>query len=311
MPLLGNNPIGAVENIRFVEAFAPHVPKEAEFAPPADLEMALRKRLEAARAAWPSLEIPAAVFMRCLAERTEKALVPEERAADLYLACGCALGSPAATQAFLDTFRSDIERIAQRIHPAAAFAEDLEQLVSERLFVSEPGAAPRIAEYAGRSSLRGWVGVVVKRTALNMRRNKDDRDKAALPSEPGALGVMAGPETELLRARYKDEFEGAIRIALSKLPDKDRTMLLLHLVDGMTLPQLATLQNVSRATVVRWLSSARAALREATERELGRRTQLSPSELVSVTALVRSHLDLSVTELVRADPRVARQSGRD
>jgi RNA polymerase sigma-70 factor (ECF subfamily) len=74
----------------------------------------------------------------------------------------------------------------------------------------------------------------------------------------------------------------------------------LHLVDGLTLPELCALQGVSRATIARRLASARDALHDATRRELTGRLRMSPSELASVTALVRSQLDLSVADAVRS-----------
>jgi RNA polymerase sigma-70 factor (ECF subfamily) len=69
-------------------------------------------------------------------------------------------------------------------------------------------------------------------------------------------------------------------------------------VNGLTLPQLAAMENVSRATVARWLASAREALHEETRRELTGRLRVSESELNSLVALVRSQVEVSVAELV-------------
>src|SRR5688572_30340522 len=73
--------------------------------PPTDLERRLREILDACRAAWPGLEVPEDAFVRHLAEN-----LPDEgdldsclsrmHCSDLYLACGCAAGDPAALAAF-------------------------------------------------------------------------------------------------------------------------------------------------------------------------------------------------------------------
>jgi RNA polymerase sigma-70 factor (ECF subfamily) len=246
--------------------------------------------------AWPGVPLDAEAFARHVVARASDGELPAvERAGDVYIACACAFGEAAALQAFDRAFRDEIRRAVARLDPSPDFAEDVAQAVTERLLVRDEDATPpRIAEYAGRASLRGYLGSVAKRTALNMRRNKGDQAHDALSSGTGDAAIAVGPEMALLKARYKREFEAAIRAGMGRLPPRDRTLLLLHLVDGVTLPRLAMMQNVSRATVARWLASAREALHAETRRELLGRLRLSPSELESVTALVRSQLELSL-----------------
>ena len=73
----------------------------------ADLEPALDRMLVAARAAWPGVAISDEVFLGHLAGALRQAAAPSVEdwlargtASDLYLACGCALGDPAAIAAF-------------------------------------------------------------------------------------------------------------------------------------------------------------------------------------------------------------------
>jgi RNA polymerase sigma-70 factor (ECF subfamily) len=67
--------------------------------------------------------------------------------------------------------------------------------------------------------------------------------------------------------------------------------------DGLTLPQLATVHRVSRATVARWIAAAREVLVETTRQLLAERLCLSPADYDSVAALVRSQLDLTLSTL--------------
>ena len=119
-----------------------------------------------------------------------------------------------------------------------------------------------------------------------------------LSCDRSQLSSAAAPELALLKAQYKVEFEAAIRTALAALGDRDRTILLMHLVDGVTLPRLALLQGVSRATVARWLASARDALHDGTREALRAHVKLSDSEYASLAGLVRSQLELSVIQAV-------------
>ena len=63
------------------------------------------------------------------------------------------------------------------------------------------------------------------------------------------------------------------------------------------------MQKVSRATVARWLAAAREALHDETRRELLGHLRVSPSELDSIAALVRSQVELSLAGLVAGRER--------
>jgi RNA polymerase sigma-70 factor (ECF subfamily) len=60
------------------------------------------------------------------------------------------------------------------------------------------------------------------------------------------------------------------------------------------------MQKVSRATVARWLASARDELKERTLNELVGRLKLPEAELESVLELVRSQLELSLSRVAVA-----------
>jgi RNA polymerase sigma-70 factor (ECF subfamily) len=281
-------------------AFLTHVTDGDAYASgPVSLGRALQQCLDAGRAAWPSIRLEPAYFMRWLAERSRGGeLLAPDRAADLYLACACARGDDVAIAAFVAAFEPVVARAVARIDASDAFREDVLQALQERLFVGAVGEPGSIAQYAARASLRSWVTTVAKRVALNMRRRKDDQDHDEIASGVQALG--ATPEMEVLKARCKRELEAAVRAALAKLPAAQRSLLLLHLVHGVSLPKLAIMERVSRATVVRRLAAAREALQDGTKRELVGRLGLTASEYDSIAALVRSQVELELTSIERA-----------
>jgi RNA polymerase sigma-70 factor (ECF subfamily) len=281
-------------------AFLARAPASSAARTLANLEQELCARLEAGRAAWPDFDVEPFRFVTHIAERAGEGLPALDLASDLYLACACALQIASALEAFQRAFRGDVGRAISRTDPSAAFLDEVMQILSVKLFVRTGAEAPAIAQYSGRASLRGWVVTVAKRTALNLRRAKGDQAHEQVPSAIQQLGTAAGPELALLKARYKVEFEAAIREGLASLNDKERSLILLHLVHGVTLPQLAAMQNVSRTTVARWLATARETMFAAARQSLESRLDVSTSEYESLLGLVRSQLDVSIVDMVQA-----------
>jgi RNA polymerase sigma-70 factor (ECF subfamily) len=108
-----------------------------------------------------------------------------------------------------------------------------------------------------------------------------------------------------LRARYKGAFEEAVRVAIGKLAPRERMLLRLNLVDGMSIDKLAVLYRVGRSTAARWVSGARETLRERVRTELHATVTLASNELDSIAADIQSQLDLSIFRLLRDSGRSA------
>jgi RNA polymerase sigma-70 factor (ECF subfamily) len=98
--------------------------------------------------------------------------------------------------------------------------------------------------------------------------------------------------------RYIEVFSAALERAFGVLEARDRNLLRLHHVDGLTLDRLGALFQVHRATVARWLAQARSRIFEEVESEVKRTLKLSPSEFQSMLGLVRSYLDASLSGLI-------------
>jgi RNA polymerase sigma-70 factor (ECF subfamily) len=283
-------------------AFTAALPRGAR-APAGDLDGLLRALFEAGRAAWPGVELDPTAFARHLGRHAagEPALPPAGHAADVYLACACAAGAPAAVATFDRRFSRILARAVGRVDPAPAFVEDALQTILEHLLVSPPGAPPRIAEYAGRAPLRAWLAAVAVRTALNLRRRRADQPHDALDEDGPGVAAGADPELGYMKAVYKDAFEAAVRAALARISPEERALLRLHLTEGMSIDRLAERYAIGRSTAARRLASARAALREHTRAELEARLGLTRSGMDSIAALVRSQLEVSASGLLAED----------
>jgi RNA polymerase sigma-70 factor (ECF subfamily) len=267
------------------------------------LEDALRAAAEAGAAAWPGVALAPAAFARHLAARLPPAGdllagIAALRAADLYLACACAEGNAAAIAAFDRDFLAQVPSYVATVDPSPAFGDEVRQGLRERLLVPEPGRAPRIAEYAGRGALGGWLRVAAMRVALNLRRadrpGPQDDDVVA-----AAAAARLDPELDLLKARYKREFEEALRAAFASLTAEQRAILRLSLVEGLALEAIGALYRVHLSTISRRLARAREAVAAEAHRLLRERLRLTPSELASLEGLVRSQLDVSLGSLLR------------
>jgi RNA polymerase sigma-70 factor (ECF subfamily) len=214
-------------------------------------------------------------------------------AEDLALAVACVRREPAALEALDRVIVTSVARAVIRMDDSQAFRDLVAQEVRTRLLIGEP---PRIAEYAGRGPLAAWIKTAAVRTALNLRRGVAERGHDPLASSLGEAST--GPEIDLLRARYRVEFEEALRAALGRLSPRWRAVLALQVRDGMSSDKIAAMYRVGRSTAKRWLVAAREELALETRRELGARLTLTPSELESVGAALVSAMHVSIARLL-------------
>jgi RNA polymerase sigma-70 factor (ECF subfamily) len=248
--------------------------------------------LQAGRAAWPSLAVDAAAFERFVAERAH-ALV--QHAPDLYLAFACSLGDGSALRAFDPVLRDAAVGAASRLDPSAGFADEVAQVLREKLLATRP---PKILGYGGRAALRTWLGISALRAAQNLRRRKEHRAGARQPLSRADPLVEGDTEREYLRARYREQFMTALQQALGSLTERERTILHLSLGEGLGVEKLGERLGVGKSTASRWLIAARERLVEQTRERLCVLLRISRSEYRSLAAIVRSQIDVSVVRLL-------------
>jgi RNA polymerase sigma-70 factor (ECF subfamily) len=261
----------------------------------------LAQALARGRAAHPGLGVTEAAFGRCLARATEgragasRDQLPVE---DLYLACACAEGVRGAAEAFEARFGKIIRRAVARVAATAAEREEAEQRTRDHLLVRGDDGAPKIAKYRGEGPLANWVSVAAIRLAVSLGRSESAerrlREKAA--------GEAAGPNPELLvmKGELRREFEVAVESALAQLEERERMVLRLYLVSGMTLTAIGKTFGITQQAVSKTLERARTSVLGDVRRRLGERLKLPKGELASVLRLVGSRLDISISRLLGA-----------
>lgn len=254
-------------------------------------------RLRAAATAWPGLVVPAEVFACWVGERLpveQIATIDPTRLSDLYLACACALGVRDAADRFRETYAPELAQRLRTSDASGIDTADLMQIVLERVLVADGDAPPRIAEYRGGGSLRSWLRVVAFRVRINAGRNLGDHVDPLPDRFDAALADDLDPELEYLKAHYRAAFRTALGEALEGLSPRDRNLLRLQAIHGLSATGIAAIFHVHRATAKRWLADVRVAVLDATRTRLMATLAIDTSELDSVMRLIASRLEASV-----------------
>jgi len=253
------------------------------------------------RRAWPELTWPVDEFAAEIEKRGLEDL-PEERVADVYLAWACARGHAAALAAFEERYGQDMFAFASRAGLPAALVDDVVQDVRRALFVAKGNEPPRIAQFAGRGDLRGWLRVtIVRQAVLTSKRLRALREHP--DSEP--LEALAAPvvdlDAELTRVRARDEFRAAFAEALAALTDRERALIRYRYIDGLTEDEVASLYDVHRVTVARWVARALARVLRETRSGLARRLAMRTDEVHSLIGVLRTQLPLTLRRALGDD----------
>jgi RNA polymerase sigma-70 factor (ECF subfamily) len=267
------------------------------------LERQLVDVIQRARTGWPELDLDELAFVNHLAHR----LIPDEQVADqleslhapdLWLAFGCAIRHDTAIRAFDGEVLAQVGSLIARLQPAPHLVDDVRQQLRHKLLVAEPGAEPRIAEYAGRGPLTAWVRVAATRAALDILRATGARGDADVEPDDLAPGSDS-PELEYLKERYRPQFKAAFQRALANLDGEQRTVLRLHVVEGLNIDEIGAILRVHRSTIARWIAAARVTILAEARRQLQRELGLDAAEFDSLAGVVRSQLSLSIAKILR------------
>ena len=223
--------------------------------------------------------------------------------AEVYLAIACARGDSAAIAHFDKQFLDVVPAALASMKLPAATVDDVRATVRDRLLLADGDRPPRVLEYAGRGRLRGRIQVTATRAAIDRIRQEEREEE--LPADHQLAGA-GDVELSLIKALYRQAFVAGFTAAVATLPRRDRNLLRLHLLGGVTLEQLAQMYGVHRATVVRGLGTARRALFDATRAHVAKTVGAPPDELDEMFDLVRSRVELSVERLLASVERSMR-----
>jgi RNA polymerase sigma-70 factor (ECF subfamily) len=243
--------------------------------------------VDEARAADPDVDLPPALFAAFLTTLAVRGVEPRrELLPELYLACACSVGCPAAHRSFDRRHLTRLPAAVLRIDRSPAFHDEVRQAARIRLLLPERGRRPRIALYTGRGPLGAWTRVVVTRIAASLRL-VEARDRwIAEPVIDGGIAVNHA-ERDLIRSRHLGVFQAAIKRALDTLGPDDRDRVHRRFIDDQPVAHIAAVHGVHPATVQRWLLRSTAQLAEYTRGFLARDLAASPAEVDDLIAALR------------------------
>ena len=267
-----------------------------------DLDSRLQDIVARGARAWPQLAFDPlrliANLARVIGDDVDAGL-NELFVEDFALASACMEKAPGAVAEFERACGAAITAAVARIDRSPELHDEVRQVLWQRLFVGGTGQAPRIESYAGRGTLAGWAAVAAQRVALDLRRERA-RAAASDPVADELLPADEHPEADYLRMRYKREFEAAVREALEALPDRDRLLLRLTTVSGLSHEQIAQIYKVNQSTVSRWISRARSEVLEVTERSVCDKLGVPRDEFLSLAGLLVSRIDVSISRVLES-----------
>jgi RNA polymerase sigma-70 factor (ECF subfamily) len=139
---------------------------------------------------------------------------------------------------------------------------------------------------------------VAARVFANARRGHAREDATSQVPESAAPGADA--ELALLRLEHRAHFKAAFAQAVARLTPRERTVLRLHTLDGLSLARIGAMYQKDASTVSRWLEQTRVALRAGTREALARALKLPEADLDSVLNAADSQLTVSLAGLLQS-----------
>jgi RNA polymerase sigma-70 factor (ECF subfamily) len=262
----------------------------------------VQSAVERCLAAWPMVSLDPGRFTAEL-ERRASGLEAKDRDAlhvtDLYLAWACAEGDGAALAEFERHVMPKIHKTFDRLAPKGWQRSDAAQQLRTRLFVARPDAAASITTYSGRGSLVQWTRTVATRMLLDLKR----RDEALVSINDALQSRLRAEGLNIERAAIGGEvvplFKTALSKALAALSARERNLLKLHYVDGLSFEDLARLNRVHRSTVLRWLAAIREKCLDEVRLALKEKLQVDSRQLDSLLQFAKSELEVSLSPLLK------------
>lgn len=257
------------------------------------------------RAEWPAIVLSPEAFARHLgavmkSEPSLDAALADVRGADLYLAAACVFRIPDAERAVSKTYFERIPSYVARIDPSPAFADEVRQELSLKLFVAEPGEAPRIARYTGRGSFEGFLRRAAANIAQDLKRARSN-ERLNTTKESSLPAKDLDPEILLLKKRFAAEFERAFSATVAQLTPDERKVLKLHYLQGLSIDEVGAACDVSRATAARWLAKARTRIVQLTYTSFAQAAGPNSASPESMLAMVKSELGASLAKTLASD----------
>lgn len=248
---------------------------------------------------WPTLQLDPGAFAMHL-EALEITSLDDVAWVDLALAWACGHGNANALRVFESEFIRGTESVLRRLDSAASFVDEAQQRLRARLLVAETGTSPRVLAYAGRGPLIGWVRIAAARVGLSLLRESTRAAKREELLWADAVLFPGGAPVDLalLKRRYAAVLSAGLRKACAELEDRERAVLRMYFVEGLSIDKIGQVYGVHRATIARWIARTKTSLTDRMHAFMVADGAVPPDEIPSLDRLVRSQLEISLDGLL-------------
>jgi RNA polymerase sigma-70 factor (ECF subfamily) len=189
---------------------------------------------------------------------------------DLVLGRACAEGNEAAWDRFLRKYRPVLDGAAMLLCKDEAASRDVVSLLIGDLYGTALDHAGRrrskLASYAGRGSLAGWLRATLAQTCID--RQRVSRRFVSLGE---ALPLLTGMRTQESAGPTDVRLGPAVEDLLRELPAESRLLLKAYYLDGMTFAEIGRLMGMHESTVSRRVGKLTTGLRRSLVRLLRKR----------------------------------------
>ena len=248
---------------------------------------------------WPQAQLDGAAFGAFLVERAvEGHGFSSLHVEDLFLAWACLDQQRDALAAFERYTRP---LIALAVRRDASDADELIHQVQVKLLVAEPPRPPRLADYTGVGPLKAFVMVMAMRCLADAhrrdQRRREDHIGDGWLELASIAGSTSGPEERVQWRELEPHAARAVTEAMAALSVRQRTVLRLHYVEGVSAEALGRMYGVHRATTTRWLVDARERMLEFVQQRLRETLDVGTASLASLNRTLVDGLELSLPGL--------------
>ncbi len=209
--------------------------------------------LARAREAWPRLvwdEAVLASLLEALGPALEQADVP-----GLALVQACLAGDAVAIAEFDRILQEGVRVALSRRTASRHEVDEVTQRLRLAIFAPQ-GKRSRLQYYSGRGALHGWVRALAAQDFVTYKRREGPWEPREALTE-AFLDAATSPEVKWVREEALQAFRAALEEALGALTDRERTVLKLSALDGLSIDDIGRMYQTHRSTAARWLARAR------------------------------------------------------
>lgn len=194
-----------------------------------------------------------------------------------------------------------IEGLSRRAAGRAIEPSELAQRVRTRLLVAPKGKEPKVGTYDGRGRLKSWLWTATRLELLQATRGMGQAPADDVDELTHLAAADRSPEAHARSKKDTKLVSQALAAALETLEAKERTLLRMRFVDGVSTEELGRMFQVHRTTAQRWIEAAQAKIMSAMRARLEHEARLARGEIDSLVGEVAQSISLRLSKVLRRD----------